>query len=186
MLNTLFDLLNYHINYTKYDLITFITNNKNRINSLFECLLEISKLNNMNFLYIDLDNNPNLINNEKLCIYCNKGKVEEIEEEISNLKNDIGFILINKYDLISANNEEYNYDHSHKSRILKKVSIETKLPIIVIKNIKDNTKKKNRGEILNMIRPLEQDSDLIIFEDNNNDLNVLKNRHGDLFELIDV
>lgn len=185
MLNTLFDLLNYHINRTEYDLITFVTNNENRIKSLLNHLIDISELNNLIFLYLKFDEENNNINCNRF-IFDNLNYLTEIEDKILELKNEIKFVVIDNFDLIKCHDIkfEYNYEfRAHLSNHLKIISMYFKLPIIVLK--KDNLKEKDKYHIITLLEELGQDSDLIIYENNENELKVLKNRYGVRFELID-
>jgi len=183
MLNTMFDLLNSHINYTEFDLITFVTNNENRSKSLLNYLVDISEINNLKFLYINLNEEKNSISNNRF-IYDNSNYLNEIENKILELKNDIKFVIIDDFDSIKCDEIKCENDFVFKSYLsihFKKISMNLNLPIILLK--KNNLKDQN--DIIRSLGGLGQDSDLIIYENNENELKVLKNRYGDKFELID-
>lgn len=179
LINTLFDLLNYHFNHTEYDLIIFVTNNNKRIKLLSKQIYGISLLNNYKYLYVNLNKRGELIKSKEAIIYSDSNYIEDIENKILETKKDIGFIIIDNFDLLEIKNQN-NYKAYDLSLKLKKLSIKTKLPILVFKGINNN-----KTNIANLLEPLVQYSDLIIYEDNDNNLNVIKNRYGELFELID-
>lgn len=181
MLNTLFDLLNYHINYTEYDLITFATNNERRIKSLINLLIEISKFNNIKFLYFKLNEDTNDSISDRF-ILDNSKYINEIENKIYEFKNEIKFIIVNDFDSVKCNNtKDVLKCRQYLSNVMKKISINLSIPIILVK--KNNT--KNGQYIIRSLEALGQDSDLIIYENNKYELKVLKNRYGYLFEIID-
>lgn len=89
---------------------------------------------------------------------------------------------MNDFDSVKCNNTKDVFEcRQYLSNVMKKISINLSIPIILVK--KNNT--KNGRYIIRSLEVLGQDSDLIIYENNDYELKVLKNRYGYLFEIID-
>ena len=189
LINTLFDVLNFHITQQK-DLIVIGLKDINKIGTILDTFYDISKINNKKFLYMCFS--KNYIIDEK-----NKEPILEINidhyrdmknyffESIADKVEDmINTIIESKKDgceFAIINNDFKTIERIFVNKkplvgVLKEICQKLDFNIVFI-DAYDVSK-------IHAIGIMEQVSDLILNEESDHLFKTLKNRYGDRFDLI--
>ena len=160
LINTLFDVLSYHITRIKNDLIVIGLKDMNKLDNILKRFSDISKLNNKEYLYLYFGEN-----------YFEDNSIEDTINDISeSKKHGCDFVIINNYDYMlkdKANSKSLPYN-------FKKLCTDLNMNIVLFKQIDNN---ESLGELGNA-------SDLILTEKDDHFFKTIKNNYGDLWDLL--